>query len=63
MFGGIDLDVLSAWEAIKLTLKVGFICPYVVDDQYRRDNSGCLGLMLVHLQPIPYAENLPFYQW
>ena len=21
------------------------------------------GLMLVHLQPIPYAENLPFYQW
>ena len=22
-----------------------------------------IGLMLVHLQPIPYAENLPFYRW
>ena len=31
--------------------------------QFRRDNCGCPGLMLVHLQPIPYAENLPFYQW
>ena len=31
--------------------------------RFRRDNRGCPGLMLVHLQPIPYAENLPFYQW
>ena len=28
--------------------------------QFRRDNSGCLGLMLNHLQPISYAQNLLF---
>ena len=24
--------VPAAWDAVKLTLKVGYICPFVVDD-------------------------------
>ena len=31
--------------------------------RFRRDNRGCPGLMLDHLQPIPDTENLPFYRW
>ena len=34
MFGAGALIWLfsSAWDAVKLTLKAGFICPFVVDD-------------------------------
>ena len=54
-----------AWDAVKQTLQVGFICPLLVIDP---TNSGetfvvaptCPGLMLDHLQPIPNAEILPF---
>ena len=44
--------------AVKLTLQVGFICPFVVIDP--PDIGATPGLMLDHLQPIPDAENLPF---
>ena len=32
MFRDISLAVHSAWDEVKLTLKVGFICPFVVID-------------------------------
>ena len=47
-----------AWDAVKLTLKVGSVCSLVAIDP-----TNLPGLMLVHLQSIPNAEYLPFYQW
>ena len=53
-----------AWDAVKLTLIVGFICPFVVNDPTNLGKTIVVAkALLVHLQPIPYSENLPFYQW
>ena len=64
MFGKLLLLFSLAWKAVEPTLKVGFICPFVVHSHwpylFRRDNRGCTGLMLKHLQPIPDTEFLPF---
>ena len=38
--------MLPAWDAVKLTLKVGFICPFVVDD------STNLGATIVVVQAL-----------
>ena len=51
----------QAWDTVKLTLKVGFICPFVViDPTYLGATTELLSLalsssafMLIHLQPIP----------
>ena len=48
-----------AWDAVKLTLKAGFICPFVINDPTNLGKTIVIA-MLVHLQSIPYAENLPF---
>ena len=32
MFGDISWLFSLTWDAVKLNLKVGFICPFVVDD-------------------------------
>ena len=54
-----------AWDAVKLTPPVGFTFPYVVIDPtyLGATNVVAQAFMLDHLQPIPDAENLPFYRW
>ena len=53
------------WDAVKLTLKAGFICPFVVIEP---TNLGAIIVVHHHhhhllLQHIPDAEYLPFYRW
>ena len=65
MFCDIVLAVLSGLGRVKLTLQVGFICPFVVIDPTN------LGVTIVVAQALcltiynlsPDAENLPFYRW
>ena len=42
-----------AWDAVELTLQVGFICPFMLIDPTD------LGETIV----VAHAEYLPFYQW
>ena len=60
-----NVTVHTAWDAVELTLEVGFIYPFVVIDP---PGSGATmvvapGQMLDDFQPIPDAGSLPLYLW
>ncbi len=53
-----------AWDAVILTLDVGFICPFVVIDPTDEGATTVVapGRMMYNLLPIPDSESLPSYR-
>jgi hypothetical protein len=53
-----------AWNAVILTLDVGFICPFVVIDPTDKGGTtvAAPGRMVDNFLPIPNAESLPLYR-
>jgi hypothetical protein len=53
-----------AWDAVILTLDVGFICPFVVIDPTDEGATTVVapGRIIDNFPPIPDAESLPVYR-